>query len=132
MVSFTKDMEVGVAEIDAQHKELIDRINAVTSMGIESVSKEETQKTLDLLGAYIVEHFRDEEALQKESGYPEYEWHKEQHELYIAEFEKLDQEFKTNGISVKFSFSLNNSIIKWIVNHIATVDVDFGKYYKSK
>lgn len=131
MITLTKDMEVGVSKIDAQHKELINRLNAVTAMGVNSVTKEETQKTLDMLGAYIVKHFADEEILQKQSGYPKYEWHKSQHKAYIAEFEKLQREFKANGVSAKFTLDLNNSIIQWIVRHIKSVDAEFGKYYQT-
>ena len=131
MITITKDMETGVSLIDTQHKELVDRLNAVTSMGMKSVSREETQRTLDLLGDYIIKHFNDEEALQKQSNYPKYEWHKAQHKLYIGEFQKLKNEFTLNGHSAKFTLDLSNSIITWIVRHIKSVDVDFGKHYNS-
>ncbi len=132
MITLTKDMLVGVPKIDTQHEELIDRLNKVTSMGAKSISKEETQKTIDLLGEYIVKHFGDEEALQKQSGYPKYEWHKGQHQMYVGEFRKLKAEFAANGISAKFTLDLNNSIINWIVRHIKSVDVEFGKFYRSR
>jgi hemerythrin len=124
-------MEVGVPKIDSQHRELVDRLNAVIALGTKSVSAEETQNTLDLLGEYIVKHFGDEEALQKQSGYPKYEWHKGQHQIYVGEFAKLKKEFAANGVSAKFTLDLNNSIINWIVRHIKTVDVEFGKHYRS-
>ena len=38
-------MEIGIFKIDSQHRELIERLNAVTAMGAKSVSKEETDKT---------------------------------------------------------------------------------------
>ncbi len=132
MITLTKDMEIGVPKIDAQHKELVDRLNAVTSMGARSVTKEETKKTLDLLGAYIIKHFGDEEALQKQSGYPNYEAHRKQHQIYINEFKKLKEEFEANGTSAKFTLHLNHSMIQWIVKHIKTVDAEFGKYYRNK
>ncbi len=103
----------------------------MTALGAKSVTSEETKKTLDLLGEYIVRHFSDEEALQKQSGYPKYEWHKGQHQIYIGEFRKLKAEFAANGISAKFTLDLNNSIINWIVRHIKSVDMDFGKYYRA-
>ena len=59
IIALTKDMETGVSKIDEQHKELIDRLNQVSSMGLKSFSKEETQKTLDFLGDYVVKHFSD-------------------------------------------------------------------------
>lgn len=132
MITLSKDMETGVAKIDAQHRELVDRINAVTAMGTSSVSNEETKKTLDLLGAYIVKHFNDEEALQKQSNYPKYEEHRKQHQLYIGEFEKLKKEFNQNGHSAKFTLDLSNSVIGWIVRHIKSSDAAFGKYYKAQ
>ena len=129
MITLTKDMEIGVAKIDEQHKELIDRINSITSMGLESVSKEETQKTLDLLCKYVVQHFGDEEALQKECNYPEYERHREIHQRFIGDFMKVKEEFEKNGASINFSKELNIRIIMWIMTHIKNVDVEFGKYY---
>ena len=132
MITISKDMETGVAKIDEQHKELVNRINAVSSMGTKSMSKEETQKTLDLLGEYIIKHFSDEEILQKKSNYPKFDWHRGQHQLYISEFQKLKQEYTQNGASAKFTLDLSNSIIGWIVRHIKSVDVEFGKYYNSQ
>jgi len=132
MIAVSKDMETGVGMIDSQHRELIDRINAVVSMGVKSFSAEETQKTIDLLGGYITKHFGDEEKLQAQSGYPKSEWHKEQHQAYINGFEKLKKEFEGNGYSAKFTIGLNDSIIKWIVQHIKSADVEFGKFYNAK
>jgi hemerythrin len=132
MISITKDMEVGVAKIDEQHRELVDRINAITRMGSRSFSKEETQKTLDLLGKYVVQHFGDEEILQIQCKYPKYEWHKALHQEFIDGFVKVKEEFENNGSSFKFVLELYNGIVSWIVRHIKTVDVEFGKYYISK
>jgi len=132
MLTISKDMETGVAKIDTQHMELVNRINAVTSMGTKSTSAEETRKTLDLLGAYIVKHFNDEEQLMKQSGFPKLESHKGQHQHYISDFEKLKKEFTLNGASPKFTLELSSSIINWIVRHIKSVDVEFGKYYNTQ
>jgi len=130
MITLSKDMEVGVLEIDTQHMELVNRLNALMSMGHDAASKEETQKTLDLLEEYIVKHFADEEELQRKNKYPEYESHKKMHELYIGEFQKLKKEFADNGHSIKFTMDLNNSLINWIVKHIKSADVELGRFLK--
>ena len=132
MVTLSKDMEVGVLEIDTQHLELVNRLNSLMSMGHDAVSMEETQKTLDLLEEYIVKHFADEEELQRKNKYPEYEAHKKLHKLFIGEFEKLKREFATSGHSLKFTMDLNNSLINWIVKHIKSADVELGKFLKNK
>ena len=132
MINLSKDMQVGVLEIDTQHKELIDRLNSLMSMGHDAASKEETQKTLNMLEEYIIKHFSDEEELQRKNNYPEYEAHRKLHQLYINEFEKLKKEFDANGHSLKFTMDLNNSIINWIVKHIKSADVELGKFLKDK
>ena len=132
MITLTKDMETGIAKVDEQHKELVRQLNAVLAMGTSSVSKEETQKTIDFLGAYVVQHFKDEEGLQKQSGFEKYEWHKGQHQTFMNEFQKLRAEFVANGPSAQFTVKLNSSIINWIVKHIKSADVEFGKYYQEK
>jgi hemerythrin len=131
MITISKDMEVGVKKIDDQHRELVDRINAVSSMGFHAASKEETQKTIDLLGAYIVKHFADEENLQIQCNYPKHEWHKEQHNYLKNEYQRIKNEFVKLGPSPKFTLDLNKSIINWVVKHIKSADVEFGNYYNT-
>ena len=131
MIKLDKSMEVGVKLIDDQHKELISRINAFVDLGVKSYTKEETRKMLDSLGSYIRKHFTDEQKIHLDTKYPEATWHKEQHALYIKEFEALSEEYNKNGVSTAFTLKLTNSIIGWIVKHIKSADVTFGKYHKS-
>jgi hemerythrin len=132
MIALTNDMLTGIEKVDEQHKELVNRINAVASMGTSSVSDEETKKTINFLGEYIIKHFSYEESLQRKSHYKEYELHKEQHKIYISEFKKLKEEFAAHGHSPAFTVKLNTSIINWIVKHIKSLDVEFGKFYKEQ
>ena len=131
MMELSKNLLVGVKKIDEQHQELVNRINAVTGMGLKAASKEEIQKTLDLLSEYVVKHFRDEEALQEQSNYPKREEHKLMHKAYLAKIDELKNEFAANGTSPRFSLSLSESVISWIVKHIKFADADFGKFYNS-
>jgi len=131
MIKLSKDMEVGVVEIDTQHMELVNRLNALMSMGHDAASKEESQRTLNMLEEYIIKHFADEEELQRKNKYPEYESHKKLHQSFIDEFEKLKKEFEANGHSLKFTMDLNNSLINWIVKHIKSADVELGKFLKN-
>jgi hemerythrin len=132
MLSITKDMETGVEKIDAQHRELINRINTLLEIGEKSASEEETQKTIDYLGEYVVKHFGDEEEIQIKSSYPKYEEHKKLHAYYIDEFSRFKSEFAEKGNSMEFTMKLNNSLINWIVKHIKGADVEFGKFHKAQ
>jgi hemerythrin len=132
MIQFTQNLMTNIKLIDDQHRELINHINAVSTMGTRATDKIEIEKTINALGAYIVKHFGDEEALQRKSGYPKYEWHRQQHQLYIAGFNDLKAEYASNGPSVQFALHLQKSIIDWILRHIKNVDVELGRFINQK
>ena len=132
MIKFTPDLETNVPHIDEQHRELFKRINSVVALGERSVSKEETDETLNLLGAYIHKHFGDEEELQRKSGYPKYEWHCGQHRQYVESFGQIKAEYEKNGPSLDFTLRLNKSIIDWIIKHIRSADRELGIFINEK
>ena len=134
LIEFTPDFFIHVAEIDAQHRELINRLNDVGALMGRSpaASKEETEKTLEFLSSYVIKHFSDEEALQRKIGYPLYKEHLQDHQYYLREVDKLKEEYKKNGYSTQFEFQLNKSIILWILEHIMTADRNIGTYIREK
>jgi len=128
MLTLTKEFETGVKKIDDQHRELVNKINAVLGLGMSSVTKEETEKTLNFLEEYILKHFRDEERIQQDCGYPKCEWHKKQHAILTEEIKKYKKEYLANGPSAKYTLELNNSLIQWLVRHIKVADLEIGNY----
>ena len=126
----TKNMETGVAKVDEQHRELINKINELITMGYQAFSKEETEKMIDLLGEYVVQHFADEEELQVQCDYPKYERHKKQHQDFVDDFLERKKEFHEKGTSSKFTLDLIVAVSNWIIKHIQGADVEFSRYYK--
>jgi hemerythrin-like metal-binding protein len=126
----TEDMKIGIAKIDDQHQELFDRFNELSSLASETVLKEEVRKTLDLLDRYVVQHFSDEEEIQKECNYPLFEWHKELHKAFVQTFQKLEADFIAGGTTTAFIINLDNALVGWLKHHITSADVEFGKYYR--
>ena len=122
-------MKTGIIDVDSQHMELVNLINGLTLLGGKAASKEETEKAIDFLGDYVVKHFKDEEELQKSSGYPNYNNHAAIHNLFIMEFQKLRNRFFENGPSPLFTLTLNNTVIAWVITHIKGADKEFGDYY---
>ncbi|MCL2637452.1 MAG: hemerythrin family protein [Oscillospiraceae bacterium] len=129
MITIDKDMIIGVGEIDRQHIELLNMINDFTSKDINIIPKEDVERTLKFLGAYVVKHFADEEKLQEECNYPDYEKHRQLHEKFVREFGELCEMFTADGPSPTFTRMLSNSVVRWVVKHIKGDDAEFGKYY---
>ena len=67
---FKNNLLTGNELIDAQHKELINRINKLVGACENGVCQLEAIRMLDFLSDYTDFHFREEEALQEKAGYP--------------------------------------------------------------
>jgi len=131
-IEFTSDLEVNVPRIDEQHKSLIALINDLMVWSNAAANKDEIDKAIAHLGAYVVEHFRDEEELQRDSGYPKYDFHKREHEKFLAAFQELKTKYDEQGASFNFTMELNKSIIDWIMRHIKVMDKELGAFVNGK
>lgn len=126
-----KNLLTGNELIDSEHQELIDRINKLVENCENGREKTTAVKTLDFLMDYTEFHFRDEEKLQEEAGYPELENHKQQHAAFekaVAELkEMLDEE---EGPTEAFVAAVNKNITEWFLNHIQVWDKKVAEYVK--
>jgi hemerythrin-like metal-binding protein len=132
-MEWTKDLSVGVDTIDSQHKELFSRINGLVAAIKEHTCKYRIGDVVRFLDEYIVFHFGEEEKYMLQYGYPGYTGHKAQHTEFIANFNKLKEELpKLEGGMKPGSYDLsvetNQVVVDWILDHIAKVDKELGKF----
>ena len=111
-----KEYELGISEIDDQHRELLRMISQLDS-GLE---QGEIFELLDGLTDYAGYHFSTEEGLMVEAKYSGYEAHLLEHHGFVErvrEFVK-DAESDPEAVLPKLSAFLFN----WLINHIQHVD----------
>lgn len=130
-ILFDKSLETGNSLIDDQHRELIDRVNKLSESCDTSTEKNVAVQTLDFLMDYTEFHFRAEEKLQEESGYPQLQAHKAQH----AQFEKAVDELRQmleeeEGPTDAFVAAVNRNIVEWLLNHIQVCDKKVAEYLR--
>lgn len=129
---FTPELETGNELIDSEHKELIDAINNLLLACGEGKGRGEICKTLEFLNDYIAYHFSDEEKLQRQYGYPDYENHKRYHEEYKRIVAGILNEFEQGGATVALVSKTNQAIAGWLLNHIKKEDVKVAAHIRSK
>lgn len=129
---FTSELETGNDLIDSEHKELIDAINNLLLACGEGKGRGEIRKTLEFLNDYIAYHFSDEEKLQRQYGYPDYENHKRYHEEYKQIVAGILNEFEQGGATVALVSKTNQAIAGWLLNHIKKEDVKVAAHIRSK
>ena len=124
-------MATGVESVDAQHQELIARINQLHSACLHGGGRTEVLKVLSFLGSYVKTHFRDEELLMKQSRCPVYEQNKKAHAYFLAEFQRLVQAVTRDGPTTAILLQLRQMLGDWLVNHICTIDMEMARCVSS-
>ncbi|MCE1246680.1 MAG: bacteriohemerythrin [Firmicutes bacterium] len=129
-MKWSPDLATGFADIDNQHKELINRLNALFSAMTRGAGKAEIGKTIDFLGDYVIVHFSNEEKYMEQHKYPEASLHRTEHKKLIADFTKFKKEFEEKGASATLVVNTQKFLTDWLINHIKKVDTKLGAFLK--
>ena len=97
-ITFDDNLITGNKTIDTQHKELIERIQNFVTACQNGDSKLKAIKMLDYLDEYTNFHFKEEEKLQENVGYP------------------------------GFSELVQKNVIDWLFGHIKTYDRSVAEF----
>lgn len=131
-LQWTRDLSVGVEEIDSQHRELFDRINNLDSAMKQGRAKEEVVRLFEFLDAYVITHFGAEEKYMTDCNYTGYALHKTKHEWFKKEFSDIRTKLDAGGTTPDVIMLSNNLLITWFSNHIRSIDMMLGSFLKTK
>lgn len=130
--SWTKDLETGNAQIDAEHKELFQAINNLLEACSSGKGRAEVTNTVDFLSQYTKTHFGHEQVLQQKYKYPDYENHKKYHEGFIRTVDSIRTRLKAEGPTIQLVGEINMQVGNWLINHIKREDVKVAKHILSQ
>lgn len=119
VIEWRQGFKVNIDQVDAEHQHLFTLVKA---LNVDSV-----QQTVEELLDYVVVHFSNEQALMEKSGYPAFEQHLKLHEEFaghVADFLGSSDEWSEERVQ-----ELRRFLNKWLVGHIMTHDLRFGKWY---
>jgi len=129
-IAWSNEFNLGNEQVDMQHRRLFELLNNLVISCMDGEDTAKLQETLDFLVNYTVRHFEDEEALQRQYGYPEYESHKQLHEAFKSTVGGLVQKFQENGSSAELSRDVNTIVVKWLIHHIQREDKKISEHIK--
>jgi len=134
-MQWTKDLSVGVEEIDEQHRELFSRINMLVASIKSAQCKYTVGDTIKFLQEYALTHFGAEEIHMARAAYPGLKQHREQHAVFLdslSQLKALLREPRVPGSSYELSVLTNQVVVDWILAHIMKMDMAFGRYLRAK
>lgn len=119
VVEWRDGFKVNIPQVDAEHRHLFTLVKGLDLSTVEH--------TLEELLDYVVTHFTNEQTLMERSGYPAFEQHLKLHEefgTHVAEFLGNGEPWSEGRIQ-----ELRRFLNKWLIGHIMTHDLRFGKWY---
>lgn len=129
MIEWKEAYNLGIEEIDQQHKKLFEIMNRIFNALKEDYAMDKKQQALEILHElidYTHYHFTAEEQYMQEIAYPYFHDHKLEHEEFIARI----NEFHIDEVKVHQNQQLQELfryMIGWITNHILKSDLTIIK-----
>jgi len=121
---------VNIADIDKQHKHLIDIINRLHSAILSGKDSEALSYIMTDLVYYTIYHFETEEKFFDEHNYPQSEQHKNEHKDLAQKVAVLKQ--KHDSGEKVLSIDVMSFLREWLQDHILGSDAEFGPYLNNK
>jgi len=126
-IEWTEEFSVGIQEIDAQHKILLDLTNQLYVLVMKRANNMKICDMANQLSNYGIVHFTVEESLMRLFGYSGYEAHRQKHEEIRQQlFESLY--IRVNSGSEPVGEDLLHLFKKWLIHHITVEDTKYATF----
>ena len=126
LIKWQKNFAIGVASIDYEHQQMIEKINEALARIYESRKSDEIMRLLGDIHAGISSHFALEEKLMRDAAYEEFDAHKDDHELLLDEIREIMDRFEGSAGKTVES-RLSGRLIGWFTTHFSTFDAKLHK-----
>jgi len=130
LITWTEALETNQPEIDEQHKNLIDAFNSLHEAMARGRGREQVSKTLLFLTNYTVQHFRQEEAIMDQAGYPDAPRHKLMHHGLVVRLSALMKDYVVAPATL--TGSTLDFLEGWLVEHIQAEDFRLATYLRER
>ena len=121
---------VGVQAMDDQHANIMDTMNELQLAMIRSHPQVSVDELLNRLIEFTRLHFRSEERLMEQHGFPGLAGHRDEHQRLLRQLQETVSELqhgKTVDIS-KLLFFLHS----WFIDHVEGLDQQYGPWLNKR
>ena len=132
MLAWDPSLAIGVAEIDDQHRSLVEKAAQFDAAVRAGESSRTLQELFDFLARYAQEHFEAEERLMREAGYPRLASHMLEHAEFRRRLATLLPHWESEGDSTSLLMAVSGFLIRWLREHIASSDRAIGEYLRTR
>jgi hemerythrin-like metal-binding protein len=123
---------VGIAEIDNQHKKIIELSNVLYAAVTKRESRLVISEVVQKIAEYARYHFLTEESLMEKHHYPEadFQEHKKEHENFRVQVEKFLSRDERKDVTL--TVDVAQFLSDWLDHHITKIDKKYSPFLNSK
>ena len=126
-LKWSDTLTVGVADMDAEHRAVIGRVNQLNKAVIECRDKASIGRLMDSILAEAATHFKNEERLLLEWKYPDRAVHAGKHALLMQQFRRIRGDFDASAAT--FLGALKGlQINQLLIDHLLKEDMKYRDF----
>ena len=129
IIKWDETCRLGIKELDEQHKNLFKICNDLIRTIVENRAAEAGPETIQQLTDYAELHFRREEELLQQAGYPEAREHHLEHNRLMNDLLLFKSEYIAGNLD---SSKVSQFLIEWILHHVKGTDRQYVDQLHSK
>ncbi|WP_316977808.1 bacteriohemerythrin [Shumkonia mesophila] len=130
LMDWSDDMACGVAEIDRDHRRLVDLVNEAYAQMMTGDGAQAAGKLVGDLGSLAARHFADEERLMSRIVYPRLDQHMKMHKDLLDRYDRLRIRFASGDESA--GKDLFVYLADWLKEHTFKQDRAFVEYARQQ
>lgn len=130
LITWNDSFSVSVAEIDQQHKQLVNLLNELNDAMRQGKGKDVLGKIISGLISYTATHFRTEERYFAQFNYPDTAKHKQEHAAFVEKVTAFKNGFDSGKLSL--SIEVMSFLSDWLNSHIKGSDMKYSKFLNDK
>jgi hemerythrin-like metal-binding protein len=130
MIRWSNELELGIAKIDNQHKQLINIINELSIVVEYNQSNSSLIPILERLAAYAHTHFKEEEDIFEKYDYIDRLEHEAEHAVFIDKIKYIRK--MSDLMDSPMSANVKDFLLSWLWSHIKTRDLEYKLFIDNK
>jgi hemerythrin len=126
LLSWSPQYQIGNDIIDTEHEELFRLVNDFHSRWVAAHERQDIARVFNQLIVYAEMHFRHEEMIMEDAGYPNLAQHRQIHEAMVETIFQLHQAYMEDNLHLEMKTM--KFVKSWLVEHILQNDYQFRDF----
>lgn len=129
LIEWNSSFDVGIEEINRQHRRLIFIANELYRLSLRDGAELGAERVIGALVNYTRTHFHYEELMLERHEYGDLTAHKKQHAKLIADLQQFARQVERGEPVVS---ELLEFVKSWLINHISKTDMAYREHINSR